>query len=136
MCYYFDQFPHKPPRKIVNINRYSVKVKQVKKALQLEVIFNLYCRSNVVNINLKVAFFSDTKAFQNLQKIQSKTSTSFTGYVSANKQRRAFMIKKKYPLQKSVTRLLLHLNLFSSLFAAVTFDPSILKGFTIVKISL
>lgn len=121
------------------MNGYSVKVKQVKKALQIEVIFNLYCRSNVVNINLKVAFFSDTKAFQNLQKIQSKTSTSFTGYVSANKQRRAFMIKmikKKYPLQKSVTRLLLHLNLFSSLFAAVTFDPSILKGFTIVKISL
>ena len=46
------------------------------------------------------------------------------------------MIKKKYPLQKSVTRLLVHLNLFSSLFAAATFDPSILKGFTIVKISL
>ena len=57
MCYYSDQFPHKPPRKIVNVNGYSVKVKQVKKALHIEVIFNLYCRSNVININLKVAFF-------------------------------------------------------------------------------
>ena len=57
MCYYFDQFPQKPPRKIVNMNGYSVKVKQVKKALQIEVIFNLYCRSNVVKTNLKAAFF-------------------------------------------------------------------------------